>query len=97
VAWRKKGVGVDRLSDADLLDRVLGRDDLDAYESGAFENMRDALHDRVEVYGDDAYGLTDLQREWAERVTARIKTRMTGEEFSEMVREIIGRDLRLRN
>lgn len=95
MARRVKVVDVAELDDVDLLERVLSRGDLDAYESGVFENMLDTLHRRVEEYGDDAYGLTDLQREWAERVAAREKTRMTGEEFVEVVREIIGRDVKL--
>jgi hypothetical protein len=90
---RKKEVDVTR--DVDLLERVLDRGDLDAYESGAFEHMLETLRQREEEYGERAYGLSDLQREWAERVAARVKTRMTGEEFAVVVRETIGRDLRL--
>jgi hypothetical protein len=83
--------------DVDLLERVLERTDLDSYESGAFEHMLETLRWREEEYGDGAYGLSDLQREWVERVAARVKTRMSGEEFVGVVREIVGRDLRLRN
>jgi hypothetical protein len=92
---RGKVVDVVELDDVDLLERVLGRGDLDPYESGAFEGMLEKLRWRVEEYGDDAYGLTELQREWAERVAAREKFRLTGREFVEVVRTVIGRDLRL--
>lgn len=92
---RGKRVDVVELVDVDLLERVLCRDDLDTYEADAFENMLGTLRRRADEYGDDAYPLTDMQREWAHRVSARAKTRMTGEEFVEMVRVIIGRNLRL--
>ena len=90
---RKKEVDVS--SDVDLLERVLGRSDLDPYESGAFGNMLETLQRREEEYGEDAYGLSDLQREWVERAAARAKTRMSGKEFVEVVCEIIGRSVRL--
>jgi hypothetical protein len=90
---RKKEVDVS--SDVDLLERVLGRSDLDPYESGAFGNMLETLRQREEEYREEAYGLSDLQREWAERVAARVKTRMSGKEFVEVVCEIIGRSVRL--
>jgi len=92
---RNRGSDVADLGDVDLLERVLGRGDIDAYESGAFEHMLETLRQREEEYGERAYGLSDLQREWAERVAARVKTRLTGQEFAEVVRETIGRDVRL--
>jgi hypothetical protein len=92
---RKKSVDVPEIGDVDLLERVLDRDDLDPYESGAFENMLETLRWRADEYGDKAYGLSDLQREWVERVNARVKRRMSGKEFQEVVREIIGRNVKL--
>jgi hypothetical protein len=93
---RRREVDVADLDDVDLLERVLARTDLDPYEAGVFAEMLDRLRERAEEYGDDAYGLTDRQREWAERALARVKRKLTGTEFAEVVRTTIGRDLRLR-
>jgi hypothetical protein len=96
---RRKRVGVAGQSDADLLERVLAREDLDAYERDAFEEMSERLLSRVEQYGDDARGLKDPQRDWVERVAAReerVPSRMTGDQFGEFVRSVLGRGLRLR-
>ena len=92
---RGNKVDVPEIGDVDLLERVLAREDLDPYESGAFENMLETLRWRADEYGDKVYGLSDLQREWVERVDARVKRRMSGKEFQEVVREIIGRSLKL--
>jgi len=95
VARRKQEVDVADLSDVDLLERVVGRIDLDETDAAAFSEMLDRQRRREEEYGDDAYPLTDRQREWAERVARRPKTKMTGEEFAEVVRDTIGRDLKI--
>lgn len=97
MARRRRGVDVADMDDVDLLERVLGRDDLDEFERGAFGHMLEELDRREEQYGDDAYPLTDKQREWVERAALREKRKgLTGSEFGEAVREAIGRDLRLR-
>ena len=95
MARRRKEVDVAEQSDADLLERALAREDLDPYERDAFEGMLERLRWRVEEYGDDAYGLSELQRGWVERAAARPRSRLTGEEFAEVVRATIGRELRL--
>jgi hypothetical protein len=95
MARRRKGVDVADLDDVDLLERVLKRVDLDEYERGAFEHMLEELQLRVEQYADDAYPLTDRQREWAEQAAQREKRKLTGPEFEEAVRDTIGRDLKL--
>lgn len=92
---RRRKAGVVDLDDADLLERVLARDDLDAYETHAFEGMAETVAWRVAEYGADARGLSEAQREWAERVAARESVRMSGVRFAEFVRSVIGRDLRL--
>lgn len=94
---RKKGDVSATQEDVALLERVVEREDLDEYERGAFEHMLEDLCERVEEYGDDAYPLTDKQREWAERVAARVKRRLNGREFAEYVLSVIGRKLRLFN
>ncbi len=96
MARRERVVDVADLDDVDLLERVLARGDLDPYEASVFGEMLDRLQERAERYGDDAYGLTDRQREWAERAARREKRKLTGSEFAEVVRDTIGRDLRLR-
>lgn len=58
--------------------------------------MLEDLERRIEEYGDDAYPLTDRQREWAERAALREKRKLSGAEFAEFVRDTVGRDLRLR-
>lgn len=93
---RGRAVDVADLGDADLLERVLARSDLDSTERAAFDGMLGTILQRVEQYGDDAYPLTEPQRRWAEMVAVREKSRLTGEEFAEVVRATIGRDLRLR-
>ena len=79
---RVRVVDVADRGDVDLLERVLARVDLDEYERGAFEHMLEDLGRRVETYGDDAYPLTERQREWAERATLRPSRRLTGEQFA---------------
>lgn len=96
MARRSKGVDVADLDDVGLLKRVLAREDLDEYERGAFGHMLEDLERREEQYGDDAYPLTDRQREWAERAALRENRKLSGAEFAEFVRCVIGRDIRLR-
>jgi|HubBroStandDraft_2_1064218.scaffolds.fasta_scaffold80793_3 hypothetical protein len=93
---RSKVVDVADLGDVDLLERVLARQDLDPYEVGVFTEMLGTLRRREEEYGDDAYGLTERQREWVGRAFSRERWKLTGAEFAEAVRDVIGRDLRLR-
>ena len=71
MARRVRVVDVADLDDVDLLERVLSRDDIDEYERGVFEHMLEELQGRLESYGDDAYPLTDRQREWADRAARR--------------------------
>lgn len=92
-ARRKRRVDVADLGDVDLLERVVAREDLDDYERDVFESMLERQREREDAYGDDAFPLSELQRGWAERVASREKTRMSGEEFAEFVRERIGRDV----
>lgn len=82
-------------SDVALLERVLERLDLNEQEGNVFRHMLKILLSRVEQYGADAYGLTERQREWVERVARRPKRRMSGKEFVEVIRAAIGRYLRL--
>lgn len=94
---RRKGDVADIDDDVALLERVTARTDLDEHERGVFARMLAELGERAEIYGDDAYPLTDRQREWAERVAARVKRKLTGPEFAEFVVASIGRELRLRS
>lgn len=95
MARRVREVDVSDLDDVDLFERVLARIDIDEYERGAFAHMLDDLRRRIEEYGDDAYPLTDRQRGWADRVALREKRKLTGVEFADFVRGVIGRDLKL--
>ena len=95
MARRAREVDVSDLDDVDLLERALARRDLGDYERDAFAHMLEDLRWRQDEYGDDAYPLTERQREWVERAARRPKRWMTGEEFLQFVSETIGRDPRL--